>query len=67
MRSDEDIELNDRIKSLELKIDLLIPEIRNSNKQLSNIIIGNGHPEEGVVFRLTQLEKMIFIDRNIQL
>lgn len=48
----EKLRISERIGVLETKIDSLV----DSNKAALHILTGNGHPEEGVVFRLKSLE-----------
>lgn len=48
----EKMKVNERLASMEAKIDILI----ESNKTALVILTGNGHPENGIVFRVAQIE-----------
>ena len=51
-RRQDYIDLTGRIQSLEIKIDSLVV----ANTKAVEILTGNGHPEQGIAFRVAQIE-----------
>lgn len=48
----EKMKINERLSSMEAKLDTLV----ESNKTALVILTGNGHPEQGLAFRVSLIE-----------
>ena len=53
----EKLQIHDRLSAVESKMDILIPEIQKNSEIMNKILLGNGSPETGLVFRITSMEE----------